>query len=384
MLTRAQIEAGYEQDQRRLGEKLQDSAQLPAAFDDITPRWLTGALCTGHPGAEIVEHHLDPFEHGTTNRTRLRVTYNDAGTRAGLPTRLFCKATQGLANRLTLGLSGGAEAEVRFYQYVRPLLDLHAPPAVFANFDAATANSIVILEDISTTVTEFCTHRTEMTRSRIEDELALLATLHGAGYRDPRVRAQFDHFTTWRQFFTNTGMLGLREGSEEGFRRAGDLVPGRLHKRQAEIWPATVAAVEQADRLPHTLTHGDVHLKNWYITNSGDMALSDWQCTSQGHWGRDFGYALATALTIENRRAWEHDLLAFYLDRLHAAGGPKESLTGAWMHYRQQLMSALTWWTITYNPAPGMPDMQPVDTSREFVTRIATAIDDVDALDSIP
>jgi len=383
MLTQAQIEAGYERDQQRRGRPLTDPAQVPAAFEDLTPEWLTGTICAGHPGAEVLEHRLEPFEEGTTNRTRLRVTYNDAGTAAGLPTRLFCKATQGLANRLTLGLSGGAEAEVRFYQHVRPLLDLAAPPGVYADFDAETANSIVILEDIAASVTEFCTQNTTIDRDQIQDALTLLATLHGTGYSNPRLRDQFDHFISWRQFFTNIQVFGLKVGSEEGFRRAADFVPARLYERQAEIWPATLAAVGHADQLPHTLTHSDVHLKNWYITDTGAMALSDWQCTSTGHWGRDFGYAIATALTVEDRRAWERDLLALYLDRLHSAGGPKVDFDDGWLHYRRQLMSALTWWTITYNPAPGMPDMQPLETAREFVHRLATAIDDLDTLDSL-
>jgi hypothetical protein len=112
------------------------------------------------------------------------------------------------------------------------------------------------------------------------------------------------------------------------------------------------------------------------------MGLSDWQCVSRGHWGRDFGYTIGTALTIEDRRAWERDLLDFYLDQLYAAGGPKVSFDEGWVHYRQQLTTALTWWTITYNPAPGMPHMQPIDTAREFVKRLATAIDDLESLDS--
>jgi hypothetical protein len=383
MLTQAQIEAGFKCDQQRRGRPLTDPTQVPAAFDDITPEWLTGTLCADHPGAQVVEHQLEPFEEGTTNRTRMRITYNDAGIDAGLPTKLFCKATQGLANRLTLGLSGGAEAEVRFYQHVRPLLDLEAPPGLFANFDSQTANSIVVLEDIADSVSEFCTQNTTINRAQIEDALGLLATLHGAGYSDRRLREQFGHFISWRQFFTNIQVFGLKEGSEEGFRRAEDLVPTRLYKRQDEIWPATIAAVNHAHTLPLTLTHSDVHLKNWYVTDSGAMALSDWQCTSQGHWGRDFGYALATSLTIEDRRTWERDLLAHYLDRLHAAGGPKVDLDEGWLHYRRQLMSALTWWTITYNPAPGMPDMQPMETASEFVKRLATAIDDLDSLDSL-
>jgi len=382
MLTQEQIQQAYDKDQQRRGQKVYDPAVLPVSFDDITAQWLTGTLCREHPGAEVVDWRAESVEQGTTNRVRLHVVYNAAGQNAGLPTLLFCKASHGLSNRVTLALSSAAEAEVNFYNNVRPLLDIEAPRAAFANVDANTFNSIVILEDLSGVVSEFCTQRTTITRAQAEDQVALLARVHAAGYRDPRVRDHVERFTTWVEYFNNTLRLGMREGSEAGFRRADDLIPPRLHQRHTEIWPATIAAVELNHTLPPTLAHGDVHLKNWYITHTGRMGLSDWQCVSRGHWGRDFGYTIGTALTIEDRRAWERDLLAFYLDRLHAAGGPNVSFDEGWLHYRQQLMTALTWWTITYNPAPGMPDMQPIETAREFVKRLATAIDDIESLDS--
>jgi Phosphotransferase enzyme family len=380
--TQEEVKQAYDRDMQRLGQKLYDPAALPVSFDDITPQWLTGTLCRDHPEAEVLDYRMEFVEQGTTNRVRLHVDYDPGGEKAGLPTRLFCKASQGLANRISLGLSGAAEAEVNFYNNVRSFLDIEAPRAVFANMDTTSFNSIVILVDLSDAVSEFCTHRTVVTRARIEDQLALLAKVHGAGYSDPRVRQQLSLFATWVEYFTNTLAFGMREGSEEGFRRADDLIPPRLHKRHAEVWPATIAAVEVNHKLQPTLTHGDVHLKNWFITDTGRMGLSDWQCVSRGHWGRDFGYTIGTALTIEDRRAWERDLLDFYLDQLYAAGGPKVSFDEGWVHYRQQLMTALTWWTITYNPAPGMPDMQPIDTAREFVKRLATAIDDLESLDS--
>lgn len=383
MLTPEQVKEAYDRDLQRLGQKVYDAAVLPVAFEDITAHWLTGTLCRDHRGAEVVDYALEPVEQGTTNRVRLRVSYNDAGRQADLPALLFCKASHDLPNRITLGLSGAAATEVDFYNYIRPSLDIEAPRAAFANIDVNTFNSLVILEDLSTSVREFCTQRTAVTRELVEDQLALLARVHGAGYNNPQVREHMKRFITWPEYFSNTLSFGLKEGSEEGFRRADDLIPPRLHKRHAEIWPATVAAVELNQTLPLTLAHGDVHLKNWYITETARMGLSDWQCVSRGHWGRDFGYAIGTALTVEDRRAWERDLLEFYLEHLHAAGGPKTSFDEGWLNYRQQLITALTWWTITYNPAQGMPDMQPIETSREFVKRLATAMDDIDSLDSI-
>jgi hypothetical protein len=383
MITKEQLEAAYARDQLRLGQKVYDPAELPVDWDGLTTEWLTGTLCAGHPGAAVTAFSLAPFETATTNRTYLAVDYNDTGRAAGLPRKLFCKATHLLPSRFAVGMSGAVEAEIAFYLHIRPHLDIEAPHGHYGNLDPESLNSILMLGDLTGEVSEYCTHKTTMTRDRAEDQVSLLAAFHGAGYSNPRVQAELGRLQTWIQFFNGTLVFGMREGSEEGFRRAEDLIPPRLHRRADEIWPKTVAAVELNKRLPQTLVHSDVHLKNWYITSSGAMALTDWQCASTGHWGRDFGYAIGTALAVEDRRAWERDLLALYLDRLHAAGGPKVTFEDGWTAYRQQLMSALTWWTITYNPAPDLPaDMQPVDTSREFVKRLATAMDDVETLDS--
>jgi hypothetical protein len=112
------------------------------------------------------------------------------------------------------------------------------------------------------------------------------------------------------------------------------------------------------------------------------MGLGDWQCASRGHWGRDLVYTIVTALDVEERRRSMKDLILYYLDKLRASGGPEVSFDEAWQHCRQQLMSVLTWWTVTLTPPPGLPDMQPRDITLEFVRRITIAIDDMDSLDS--
>lgn len=172
----------------------------------------------------------------------------------------------------------------------------------------------------------------------------------------------------------------MREGSEEGFAAAGEVIPAALHRRAGEIWAATVESVGLHERGPQSITHCDVHLKNWYQMTSGSMGLSDWSCCSRGLGIRDVAYAMATALQPEDRRAWERDLIGLYLDELQSHGGPQMSFDEGWLGYRQQLITALTWWTVTLTPPPGLPDMQPRDTTVEFIRRIATAMDDHDTL----
>jgi len=378
-----QITAAYEREQHQSLQKVTRANELPTSYEAITDEWLTAVLCVKQPGAQVVSHTRSAVDNGTSNRCGIQVSYNDAGRKVGLPERLFCKATHGLSNRIVFGLSGMAFGEVTFYNAIRGLLNIEAPRSCFAKVDMHSFNSLVMLIDLTAEGTEFCSHHTRMTRQRTERQLQLLAEMHGKGYSDPLVQSQISQYSTWPEWFGNTLGYGMKEGSEQGFLRAEEFIPTWLYRRHQEIWPATLKSVEQHRQLPLTLAHGDAHLKNWYITGNGEMGLSDWQCAHRGHWGRDIAYAISTALTVEERRQWERDLLRFYLDRLQKAGGPAISFDECWKHYRQQLITALTWWTITLNPAPDMPpDMQPRDAALEFVHRITTAMDDVATLDS--
>jgi aminoglycoside phosphotransferase (APT) family kinase protein len=134
--------------------------------------------------------------------------------------------------------------------------------------------------------------------------------------------------------------------------------------------------------MPRGLIHSDVHLKNWYVCQDGEMGINDWQNSSRGNGSRDLAYAISTGLSIEKRRLWERELLQYYVDRLALSGGPKVPFADVFLRYRQQLFAALAWWTGTLGQPPEAPKMQPPEVSREFIRRMAAAIDDLDALDS--
>jgi hypothetical protein len=112
------------------------------------------------------------------------------------------------------------------------------------------------------------------------------------------------------------------------------------------------------------------------------MGLCDWQCVSIGCWARDLAYAVSATLTVEDRRAWEQDLLRHYLARLAADAKVEIPFDEAWRLYRQQMPAALLMWTVTLVHSPLMPDMQPREVSMEMITRITNAIHDLKSLDA--
>lgn len=357
--------------------------QVPNSYDAITDEWLTDVLCATGSDQRVVSHRFDERDDGSSNRRRIFIEYNDAGKAAGLPATVFCKAAETLNNRLVLGLSRAAQIEADFYNKVRTRLDIEAPVGIYARFDEESFASLIMLQDLADRA-EFCDDLTVMTRDRAEQQIRTLAGLHSRFYESEELCTDTLPFITWSAWWTRmmAASPDFAACCDRAFGECEDIMPPRLFARREEIWPATLESARRHDDLPRTLIHCDVHLKNWYIANNGSMGLSDWQITNVGHWSRDLIYTITTALTVEDRRAWEQDLVRLYLDLMEERGVPREPLDQVWHNLRQQLMTALAFWTITLCPAEGMPDMQPLRTTREFLKRLLTAIDDHDALQS--
>lgn len=355
---------------------------LPTSFELISDEWLTRTVCRKVSGAQVTSHSLDAPDEGTSNRRRIFLHYNDVGQKAALPASVFCKATQSLQSRFILGLNDVAEAEVTFYNHVRPLLDIEAPKGIFANIDRESLNSIVILEDMKGCAA-FCDERTEITLARARSQMRLLARVHGTFQDKPALRPVLDRFQTFVEFYDKTeAAVGWNACQRRGLQAARHLLPAKLAARIDDIGGLTERAFLSHARLPVTLLHSDVHLKNWYVAADGEMGLMDWQVLTQGNGIRDLAYAIATALTVEDRRAWEMDLIRYYLEHLKQEAGAAPSFDDALTLYRQQLFCALAMWTTTLAPPEGAPAMQPPETALKFIDRMGHAIDDLDAWDA--
>ncbi len=355
---------------------------IPQSYEVITAAWLTDVLCRSAAGAQVVGHRLGPPDEGTNNRRRIFMDYNEAGRAAGLPASVFCKSTQGLANRLMLGHSGGVICEVTFWNAARALLDIEAPTARFAAYDPVSFNSMVVLDDLGEAAT-FCSHETPVDLAFVEQQVSLLAQLHGRFYEAPEIDTALAALPSWHRRFHNLMGFHLEESCAAGLNASEVFVPARLFSNRDAVWPATLRSLETLHALPRTLCHGDVHLKNWYVLEDGRVGLGDWGVCHIGHWSRDLAYTLATSLTVENRRAWERDLIALYLDRLAAQGVAKVTFYEAFLRYRQSLLTAFAFWTLTLKPTLDFPDMQPEATAQTFISRIAHAVDDLEVLGSV-
>lgn len=357
----------------RLGDSVPNVAALTCA-------WLTDVLCRGTPAAEVTDFTVTPVSAGTHDRHRITLRYNQAGADAGLPGSIFTKTLPTLSKRMMSGIV--AMRESYFYNTIRPLLAIEAPHGHASTVSPGSYATIHALEDlVATRGAVFADHRFAVTRAMAEDMVGLLASLHARFLADDQLKPHERAIPAFALQFSAFGkMANLAKYTEVGLVDAGSRVPARLLRHVPAIWPATLKSLDLHRGTTRTIIHSDVHIGNWYQTRSGAMGLTDWQMMGIGHWGRDLAYALATALVPEDRRQWEHDLVALYASLLSGYSGTTLPVAAAWHAYRHQMLTALAMWTITLRHDATLPDMQPEDMSLAMIERIATATDDLDTL----
>jgi hypothetical protein len=346
---------------------------------DLTPEWLTDVLCREVPEARVVAVDRHGGSRGTTTRVGLRVAYNDAGRAAGLPTELFVKTATSWSQRMLLGGAHILHGETNFFLTVRPMVDIEAPRGYWAAVDDRSWRAVTLMEDIAVTKgARFIEPATPLTRDQVEDLVVNLALLHGTLWESPvlgGLTTPADHLRNISSFLDFPSRVSV------GLQRAEDVVPPALHGKGEQVWEGAVRGLElAATGMPRTFLHGDAHVGQTYVTAGGRMGLTDWQACQQGGWGYDYTFMVGSSCEPDDRRAWEHDLLELYLDRLAEAGGKPPGFDEAWLVYRRQLPYPLSAWAFTIGRAAHQPKMHPPATCRAMIKRLATAVDDLDSL----
>jgi Phosphotransferase enzyme family len=351
------------------------AADIPVDHRGITPEWLTAALCRDHPGVSVTSFVAEPAPGGTSTRWRVTVSYDAEPQSRGLPTHLFAKTTRDLRQRVLMGVSETLSGEPTFFSNLRRELPIQAPDGYFGAWDAASWRSIVLMEDVvETRGATFLSAADPVTKAQLTDLLANMATWHGHMWQDPRLVDLANPADIGRVFAAYTDMQARYRA---GTARAGAAIPAELVGRHTELHERLKAALAKASADPQTMVHGDAHIGNTYMTASGAMGYGDWQVVRSGSWAFDFAMTVITGTEIADRRVWERELLAGYLDRLVAAGGPRVDREHAFQLYREQSVYPYLAWLTTLGRSVFQPAMQPDDLCRTVIARAAAAVCDL-------
>lgn len=346
---------------------------LPYRTDDITPGWLQEALAPAFPGLALSEVRLDNEIVGSASKVRLQLEFEE-GRSAGCPSSLYIKG--GLHGEDQLALSHGAYANeaIFFAEFADKLAGLELPKAYFSRPDRATSQGIVLLEDLVERGVSFGRATTPVTVDQAAATLEWLARMHGRFWHSPQIKG----LTAWPGAIEKISEYFLTDGfwTEMTSRPLAHAVPAKMRDTDT-VRIALLAMWNKFRDRRETFVHGDSHLGNMYFLADGAPGFLDWQTPMAGPCADDVTYFMIGALTIEDRRANERELLRHYLDVLASQPGVEAAgLDEFWLSYRQQVMHGFMW-------VATPPQMQPDDIVEANTTRFCAAFEDLETLKAL-
>jgi hypothetical protein len=353
----------------------------PRRVAEIDAPWLTSILGAGTLGARVLDVEDRGGTSGTIDRRRLALTWNDAGVDAALPAHVFIKATSPSArNRAMVAALRMAINEVRFYEQVRPGLGDVAPRAHYARAGHG-ARFVLVLDDLLEQGAAPITPENECTVEHARAVIDVLAQLHAAWWRSPRLATDL----AWAAPMTGRPGFGLLANQFRRVRRsflaqAEERNVGPRARRMVQLLNHDDTEPYRSwSQGPQTLVHGDSHVGNTYALPDGRAGLLDWQVVFSTRGVREISYFFTAALDRDLRRAHERDLVQRYLDGLAAAGVPDPpSWEQAWDDYRFFVHDAWDFVALTIL----WSGLHPPDVLAVGYERASAAVDDL-AVDEV-
>jgi hypothetical protein len=297
----------------------------------------------------IVESHV--WGAGTASsagRIVIRPTY--ASRSPDWPRQLVLKVARAAPDEpdkpLPIAGAGGAlyANEVAVYSRLRPWSFLEAPLMLGGAHDPRTNAMLLIIEDLRERGATFPSVTVLTSMARLRSILDQLAALHARYWNSPALTGElswmeahtrgrlFDQFSTPAAVPRFIAAQVEREQfKREMVERLGTTADGLFHQ--------FIKLQRHQATLAQTVCHGDTHIGNTYVLPGDRAGLLDWQLTSVGFAIHDVSYAMATALSVAERRASERELLAYYRDRLIAnCCGDVPALEQLWREYRMGMV----------------------------------------------
>jgi thiamine kinase-like enzyme len=342
---------------------------VPDTLDEaLSPSWLSGALGARFPGIEVTSVEPGPVISRVSTNARFRIDCA-GGVPAGLSPHLCVK---GYFSEVGWMFRHAGEPETCFCRDVADATGVRTLRSVYADVDAESHHGVIITEDVVEQGATFLDALSEYTAEQAAQSLEQLAQLHAGTWCNP---AYADAPWLASRMLGYLERRGLKEIRENFAGPIGAGVPDAARDAERLYAAYGKLAATVPDVAPWSVVHGDAHVGNVFLDGTGRPSFLDWQLVQRGPWYLDVGYHLTSALTVDDRRRHERDLLRHYLDRLAAAGVDAPSWDDAWAGIRRGVLHGFYLWAITLKVDPAI--------TTELLTRLGTAAADNDALASI-
>jgi len=331
---------------------------------------MTSVIASRHQGARISDVTVVGRDDGTNRRARLGLTYASGSG----PATVFLKASDP-SHRLVHLRNGNLFGEARLFASGAPLAIEH--PLVYRSiFRRIHMDFLIVMEDLTQRGADPRDATRPMTVDQVARGLRGLARLHSQYWGvSERTHSTLRWVKTWKP--TEGWQVGLKKRIPTGLERGSAGLPGEVTKRSGDdivrIWARYVNTLS---RGPMTLLHGDAHIGNTYVLPDNDVGFLDWQVVRKGEWSQDVGYFLIGALTEQDRRRSETELVEEYRKALDVPSIERPSASEAWLRYRTTPAYGLAIWLSTL----GTDGWQTREVSMALAERYASAFVDLETM----
>jgi hypothetical protein len=295
--------------------------------DRLRPEWLTPTWLGGVLGAEVRDIAERRIGDGLVGMN-LRLTPTYTGPTEAPATVVVKLPSPDPTSRATGIALRNYEREVKFYQHVAGTLDVRVPHCHHADWDAATGDFVLVLEDMAPAEQgdQLAGCSIEQARTAVVE----LARMHGPRWGDPTLD---DHeWLTRRTGEQDVAMLaGMYQMMLPGFMATYTTYLDDEQRSVVEGFASRLTAWVDGRQGAPTVTHGDYRLDNLLFASpagGAPIAVVDWQSPGHGPCIADLSYFMGAGLLPDQRRVVERELVDAYGESLAAYGVDVDS---AWL-----------------------------------------------------
>ena len=347
--------------------------KIPASIDEINTGWLSQMLGENFPGTEVKHVGLGTVINGTATKVRLILDYNAVGHNYGLPATMWVKCGMEAHSDIE-EMQNVYETEALFYRDYSAKLTMDLPKCYSAVVESGSGRSAMLLEDMLSKNASFGVATQPASPALAANVLTQLAKLHGGYWQDSSLKSDKQLNGGIQRLID---FLDVYLFTDFNWKRCsalprGRYLPAELSNRNT-MKELVYKLLKEDMETMNCLSHGDAHLGNVCILPGEKATFLDWQTAMSGHWAHDVSYFLTAALTIDDRRKYEKELISHYVKQLGLAGGKLDEST-AWYEYRKHALYTCCWF-------PCNPEWQPEEIIRANSERAFAALADLKTLE---
>ncbi|KAH6886335.1 kinase-like domain-containing protein [Thelonectria olida] len=350
---------------------------LPAVPEEVTAEWLSSVLKLKVKSIELTKSVLN----ATASKLFFTLTYEDDEEEADRPTHVCLK---GGFNPAMLAIESYREIlitmysrETSFFNLVAPkLVNMTLPKVWWAGVNSAQGQAILVMDDLNHQGYTFGDPVEDWSVERVKKGVEQLAALHAGTWgwtleSHPWIIPAYEHVMI--------GLTMMWEASVFG----EDRPPfPEVIKNQARTQAALKKHFATKNPRFSCQLHGDPHTGNTFLDKDERPFFLDWQTMHLGSAFHDFAYFVVGALSVEDRRAHELEILEHYVNYLTKFGVEGVSIDDEDVvkEYHKCCMSGLGWVLTPY-------DMQGRERVWAMCERYCAAIVDhktIELVESLP